>query len=319
MERELRTVAITGVTGFIGRNLLKHLEFRNNVEIRALTYNKEFGDESGKGNVKLISGDLLHPETFDKLLTKGCTVVNLAYAAGQSEAENMEALDNLGKACTGAKIKRLIHCSTAVVAGRVSENIINEDTWCKPIGSYEVMKLAMENMLIEKYSGLFEIVIVRPTAVFGPGGQNIMKMADSLMRGNRVINYLKSCLFNNRKMNLVSVENVVAAIEFLIYYEKTNMSTERFIISDDEDGSNEYRKVELSLMSYFGQKNYSIPIIPIPLSILDLLLRLAGRTNPDPSCVYSSRKLMDVGFRKTVCLEESLRDFADWYKSNIVR
>ena len=305
-------IAITGVSGFLGSHLLRHVSARDDAAIRVLLHDRTTGDDD---KVTGFKGDLLQPSTLENFPARDCTVINLVYLRTGSPEDNLAAMDNLATACANAGIKRMIHCSTAVLTGRTKENLINEETVPRPTGEYETNKLAIERLLIEKYRDHFEIIILRPTAVFGAGGRNLMKMADSLVRGNRAVNYLRSCLFNNRKMNLVAVENVVAALEFFVDYEKRSSVPEKFIISDDEDVLNEYRKIEQLFLRYFELRDYPIPVIPVPSVVLSSLLRLAGRTGTDTSRIYSSRKLMSIGFKKAVYLQDSLKGFAHWYRS----
>lgn len=261
----------------------------------------------------MIEGDLMDPETLNRFITPGCTVVNLVYLRDRTKQENLKAIVNVAEACAKVKIKRLIHCSTAAVVGRVPVKTIDENTTCNPINEYEITKLAVENILLDKYGCLLDVVILRPTAVFGPRGKNLLKLANDLRYGNRAINYSKSCLFNHRKMNLVYIDNVVSAIAFLIDYNKKFFG-EIFIISDDEYHSNNYRDVERYLMKNLGYKDYLLPRFPLPFSLLCFFLKLARKSNLNPASVYDCRKLLDAGFKKPVLFEQGLASFAEWYK-----
>lgn len=306
-------IAITGATGFIGERLLDYLGSREDFQIRVLIHRNRSSKILNRNNIITVEGDLMCPENLNRFITPGCTVVNLVYLRERSKQENLMAMDNLAGACAEAKIKRFIHCSTAVVAGKVPDKVINENTTCNPINEYEETKLAVEKILLEGNGNLFEIVILRPTAVFGPGGKNLLKLANDLREGNSVINYLKSCLFNDRKMNMVYIDNVVAAIAFLIDINK-KMDREIFIVSDDEHPLNNYNDIEKYLMKSFGHKNYQIPRIPLPFFILAFFLKLAGRSNLNPASVYECQKLLNAGFKKPVLFDRGLAYFADWYK-----
>lgn len=313
----MRVISIIGARGFIGGHLLSLIGNYDDIEIRVLSKNKK-DSQSKQENVRICHGDLLMPDTLHRFLERNCTVINLAYLADQTKEKNIKAISNLAKVCEDVGIRRLIHLSTAVVADRVQDNIVDEKTICKPSSEYEMTKVAIEKLLIDNYSKLFEVLILRPTAVFGPEGKNLLKLANDLVYGNRIINYFKSCLFNFRRINLVCVENVVAAINFLIHYEKKNKEPETFIVSDDEDRSNSYRAVELSLMRSFEYSDYVLPILPVPLFVLGFLLKFTGKTNYRPSSVYSCQKLLNAGFEKPASLPDSLDHFAEWYKLNFV-
>jgi nucleoside-diphosphate-sugar epimerase len=239
-------------------------------------------------------------------------VVNLAYLGGRSLAENLAATENLLEICKRAKIKRLIHCSTAAVYGRVAADKISEVTTENPMLEYEVAKRRIEKSVLEKSNGAFESVVLRPAAVFGKGGKNLIKLMEGLRHGNRVINYLKSCIYQYRRMNLVCIENVVSAVEFLIRTNR-NVDGETFIISDDADPSNNYRDIERYLMEKMSCKKYPVPPVSIPYPILRNILRLAGRSNDNPELVYDCGKIISAGFKPVLTFKEGLTGFTDWY------
>ncbi|MDD4907501.1 MAG: NAD-dependent epimerase/dehydratase family protein [Candidatus Omnitrophica bacterium] len=310
----MNEILITGVTGFIGKHLLRRLEGQKNIRIRALVHKKPDTGLLNKDNISVIEGDLTRRQTLDRFCAKGATLVNLAYLGGRSRQDNLAAVNNLLDACAKAGIKRFIHCSSAAVFGRLPADIVSENTACNPANEYEAAKLQIEKTILGCAGGAFETVILRPTAVFGPGGKNLLKLAGDLRSGNKAANYLKSCLFNTRKMNLVSVYNVVSAIELFINTEE-KISRDIYIISDDDDRRNNYRYIEQYLMKALSLNDYPIPVIPFPSFLLKLLLKLMGKTMFDPARVYSSRKLSNFGFKKNISFEDGLADFSKWYKT----
>jgi len=316
-KQNFRNIAITGASGFIGQKLINDLSNSDDVRIHLLIHRNSDFNPSIKSKVVTVEGDLMMSETLQGLLKPGCTVVNLVYLASKSRDDNLMAINNLADACTTAKIKRLIHCSTAVSVGNVRDDKITEETKCYPRSDYEVVKFEIEKLLWEKAYNQFELTILRPTAVFGPGGQNLLKLANDLRKGNKFINYMKSCLYNRRKMNLVCIDNVVSSIIFLI---ETNrrIDGEVFFISDDESPINNYREIEKYVIKKFGFKDYSFPRVPLPNFLLVALLTLAGKSNLNPNRVYSCEKLMKAGFKKSISFEMGIDSFADWYEKKFL-
>ena len=115
-------------------------------------------------------------------------------------------------------------------------------------------------------------------------------------------------------MNLVHVDNVVAALAFLIDTPR-DIGGEVYIVSDDESPLNNYRDVEHRLVEGLGIPNYPLPPVAMPRSALALALKAAGRTNTNPNRVYDGSKLLKAGLKKPVSLEEGLASFASWYRS----
>jgi len=256
-------ISITGASGFVGCHLIKTLINHSDVNIRVLKRRNPVCQTKSMMRMVTVEGNLLKRKTLSALLEADCTVINLAYLAKKPLKENLIAACNLAKTCVEKRIRRLVHCSSAVICGATRHNKVTEETTCKPHNEYEIAKWEIEKRLIEIARDKFELVIVRPTAVYGPGGKNLLKMADELIKGNVFIRYLRSCLYNQRKMNLVSIDNVTHAIAYLALAEQ-RLDKQVFIISDDDEPMNNYREVEKCLISNLGVNDYYLPIIPLP-------------------------------------------------------
>jgi nucleoside-diphosphate-sugar epimerase len=192
-------------------------------------------------------------------------------------------------------------------------DIVTESTECHPGDAYEATKLALERYLLGQSEEALQIAVLRPTAVFGPRGRNLLKLANDLERRPAALNYLKSCLQGVRRMNLVCVKNVVAALTFLVTTHAC-IAAEAFIVSDDEYPINNYQEVERRLRLGLGIGEYLFRPIALPPRLLSLALRATGRTNANPLRVYDSSKIRDRGFRKPVTFEQGLAEFIDWYR-----
>jgi len=310
-------LVVTGASSFLGRHLVRSLQTRNDVEIRLLVHRSRPQELTDSHRVRIIEGDLLQWDRATGLLERGSTLIHLAYLQDGSTQENLDAVDHLAESAVKAGIRRLVHCSTATVAGGVRDDVITEETPCEPRNEYETTKFRIEAILQKRARGHFELAILRPTAVFGPDGRNLLKLAHDLTRGSGLLNYAKSCLFGSRRMNLVSVDNVVSALEFLAFAPQ-QMSGEVFILSDDEDPTNNYRNVEDCLIRELACKGYPLPRIPMPTSLLSAMLTLAGRSNTNPRRIYRSAKIRSAGFEKKTSLRTALLSFAAWYRTSVL-
>lgn len=307
-----KTVAITGASGYIGKHVIQEVQRLGEFEAKILTRSSFQKHESlcRNSNLDFYVGDLLNPKSLEGFLNTDCTVINLAYSWQGGEAANLQMAKNLINECKDKGIRRLIHCSTVDVVGRASEDLVTEETPCRPATTYGVTKLNIEKIISEGGRGYFDVAILRPTFVFGPKGGPLKKLAGDMMGGGRVRNYLKSCLFGTRRMNLVSSTHVVDAILFLTMY-KNDLNGQAFIVSDDDSPANNFAEVERVLMEKLNIKKYSISKIPLPLSILGLLLCSMGRNNTNPRRNYSSEKLRKLGFVPQVPFEVVLGEYAE--------
>lgn len=310
----MQTIAITGASGFIGKNLVSELIRMGGYEIRVLSRNRLRDLREGRfdQDIGIFEGDLSAPESLKDFLVQDCIVINLVYLWNAGEASNLECTNNLLAACNDAKVARLVHFSTAAVAGRAFGNLINEKTPCLPITEYGKTKLRIEKSIVDFKKNDFDAVILRPTSVFGVGGDPLKKLSNELIGGPRYKSYLKSCLFGRRRMNLVHVTNVVAAAIFLIEY-ADRLDDEIFIVSNDDDPKNNFIDVERLLMDGFGVKKFFLPRIPLPLIWLKWLLIALRRNSVNPCCSFDSSKLSKLGFNSPIGLCEGLAQYIDWY------
>lgn len=306
---------VTGGTGFIGRHLLHAARPR---PIRALTRMSGLRADHDP-DVCWVEGDLASSAVWRGLLVPGCTVINLAYPSGLSDAQVVEAAEQMVRECAENNVARLIHCSTVSVYGRTPGGIIDESTSCNPLDGYGRRKLAIENAIRDTDPGVCEVAVLRPAAVFGSGGQNLVSLMRSLCRGNRAAHYLRGALFGRRKMHLVPVQTVVSALLFLAEV-RQSIAGQIFNVSDDDDPRNNYQEVERILSEALGVDGRRAFPPLMPPAVLKGMLRLRGRSELDPYCAYAGDKLRRWGFASSVDLVAELRSFAGhWHAEMVIR
>lgn len=307
MSLATKVIAVTGATGFIGKHLLNSLVRHPHNRVRALA--RRIPENALQTEqMHWVAGGLDDRAALEALLVPGCVLVHLAYPGHWKSEIHLEATRQLAEISAGHGVSRVVHCSTATVVGRVADAYISEQTRANPYTRYEINKLAIENLWLDHAKG-FDLVIARPTAVFGPGGKNLLKLANALLYGNRQLNYLRSCLYADRRMNLISVENVVTALELLIARE-IPFDGKIFNVSDDDDPLNRFCDVEFLLVRALGLHYYDIPPIKLPRFILEVLLRAIDVSNTNSRRRYDSTELRGIGWSRVCGLEEGVIRFA---------
>lgn len=310
----MSALVITGASSFLGRALLSELPAEWFPELRILVHDQPAPAATTDRRVIAVRGDLLDAQTLRTLITPGATVVHLAFLATSSPADdNLAAVRNLLAACRHAGIKRMVHCSTAVVAGNVPDDVITEESPCRPYTEYERVKYRIEQEMRDAAAGQHEITIVRPTQAFGPGGRNLSALAGRVRSGNGVVNFAFSALQGRRRMNLVSVHNVAAALGFLVGTGQA-VDQQAYIVSDDRDPLNNYQDVERILMRELDRER-SARVMALPPVLLSAALRARGRSNTNPGRIYSDDKLKAAGFVKPWPFEAALVDYAKWLRT----
>lgn len=298
-------LVVLGGTGFIGRHFVPFARAAG-WHVRALTRNGT--PASSLDGVDWVRGTLDDVSVWPRLLIPGCVVVNLGHAQRAATAEAVATTRRMVDACVRARVSRLVHCSSISVYGRASVGEIDERVRCRPVDDYGRNKLAVEEALFGPNSGGVEITVLRPAAVFGPGGAALRTMVSSLLHGSRWKNYLRSSLFGRRHMHLVPVSKVVSALSFLSTV-KSAVHGEVFNVTDDTEPLNNFRDVESLLIQVLEVSPYRLPRLPIPGWLLGLALYARGRGEIDPTCRYSSGKLHTLGFVHNSDFESELRTY----------
>lgn len=293
-------IFVFGASGFIGRHMV------NEARSSKLSFVTRSPSKSAK-NGDWLEADLLKPQSLDKILIPGCSVINLAYSASAAADVNLEMADNLARACLRAKVSRLVHCSTAVVAGANKSPVIDECSKCLPSTSYERNKLDIEMIFTDAASCDLKVYILRPTAVVGVGSQNLKKMLSEILGNNHVANFIRSSIHGKRKLNLVPVKDVVRALWHLS--EQPIITPGIYICSADNDQDNRYDRVEEIIRALLNKKKRMVSL-KLPGNILDFMLKASREgSGKFANRHYSSDKLISTGFQRTEKISDAVREF----------
>lgn len=175
-------VLITGVAGFSGSHLARHL-----LEAGDEVWGTRLGDESTrrlaslgvKREVRLVEADITDPVAVRGAVRDSHphAVYHLAAAAGIEDlatllSVNVVGTDHLLRACAElVPHPRVLLVSSASVYGRVpkEEQPIIEDRPLRPLGAYALSKAAMELLgLAYLEAAALPVLIVRPFNLLGP-------------------------------------------------------------------------------------------------------------------------------------------------------
>lgn len=297
------TLAITGSSGFLGKHLISACLSQGDFKLRLLLRNPDKSGFTSTENVTICEGDLLDPVSLNGFLKPDCTLIHLAYINKDMEA-NMQAVSNLISAAKEREIKRVVHCSTAVVVGFKEKGIITEDTVPRPAGEYQLVKYQIEKNLLKDLLPDIELAILRPTEIIGPGGQGLLKIVKRLCYANPYKNFIYHSILKHRRFNYVSVHNVVAAL-MLLATTSLNQKGEIYNISDDDDNDNNYAAVEKIIN--FGIKNepkYALDF-GLPPSLLSFLFKFLPSRSP-VNRIYSNSKISNLGYKKVITLRSAI-------------
>ncbi len=254
------TILITGSSGFVGSALTVELNTRalNHVAFNRTDNANIFSQYSVNTIIHLAARVHVMNETASDPLV-------------EFRQSNVIDTINLAKRAVAAGVKRFVYVSSVKVNGELTTDtpFIETDT-PNPIDPYGISKYEAEVALLalSKETGL-EVVIVRPPLIYGKGVKaNFALLAKIAGKG---IPLPLGAVHNQRSM--VYVGNLV---DFLIVCAQPILSPqaagETFLISDGQDVSTTYL-----LNTLAKAQGKSARLIPIPMSLLQAILKLMGK------------------------------------------
>jgi nucleoside-diphosphate-sugar epimerase len=183
-------VLVTGATGFTGGHLARWLLAKGDT-VRALVRRQDDRASALQAlGVETCEGDLADRASLDRAVTGIDVVYNIAAiyrqaAAGHDAYEtiNATAVGWLVEAAAAAGAKRVVHCSTVGVHGDIERPPANEDAPFRPGDEYQRSKLRGESVAKDaaSRSGV-ELVIARPSGIYGPGDRRLLKLFRGVAR-----------------------------------------------------------------------------------------------------------------------------------------
>jgi nucleoside-diphosphate-sugar epimerase len=173
-----RRIAVTGASGFIGGRTVEYLVLGTGAEIRAGV--RSFHTlgrlaELPQDRLSFPRLDVLDPDGVRAALDGCDTVVHCAYGSdGDDErrwATTVDGTRTVVRAAEAAGVRRLVHLGTAAVHDSAGREVLDESTPLLDPGDrgYEAAKQAADEVVA---ASSLDWVILRPTVVYGPWGQD---------------------------------------------------------------------------------------------------------------------------------------------------
>lgn len=187
-------VLVTGATGFTGGHLARFLAAHGD-SVRALVRDPARATALSAAGIEVVAGDLARRPTLPAALAGVEVVYNVAALyrqAGLPESTyrtvNADAAGWLVEAAARAGARRVVHCSTVGVHGDIEHPPANEDAPLRPGDPYQVTKLDGEHLAASSAAARgIELVIIRPSGIYGPGDRRLLKLFRGVARRRFVI------------------------------------------------------------------------------------------------------------------------------------
>jgi nucleoside-diphosphate-sugar epimerase len=322
-----KKVLITGASGFVGYHLIAHavgLGYKvvaavrpssavNHLDAFDITYthlNYSDVDALRKNIVDNGYDFIIHASGTTKAKTlKDYNLVNAEYSR------------NLALAAVGTQVKKFVFVSSLAAIGPVQavKGSISATQPGMPVTSYGASKLQAE-VYLKEIDGL-PLMVIRPTAVYGPREKDIFILFSSINKGLEP--YIGRF---EQQLSFVYVKDLAAVILQALASTLTHQS---YNISDghgyDRYALADYSKALLSKKTF--KFHIPLPIIRFLASMLDVLYarskatpalnkeKLAELTAVNWVCDIDKAQ-MELGYKPQYNLKDGLTETMKWYRDN---
>ncbi|MDH4162911.1 MAG: NAD(P)-dependent oxidoreductase [Nitrospirota bacterium] len=251
-------VLVTGGTGFIGSHLVDLL-VENGHEVRLLSRKAEMpGRWKGKC-VKVLPGDLRHPETVVDAMTGADVVFHIGEIKNTTNArakQNAELVRKMVAGLGNAGVRRFVFVSSLTVAGIPSASPADERTGpaFKLNDQYTAYKAAAEEIIRSAPSPV-EHMILRPGIVYGPGSRYL----GSMLRLVKQAGPIGIPFFNSGRSIAPFIHVTDLARALYLAGVKAEVKNETFNITDGMDRT--WQDFLFAIGRAYGR---SVRILPLP-------------------------------------------------------
>ncbi len=320
-----KRVLVTGGAGFIGSHLVDYL-YKKGCRIKTVDINTRQEKTVSPNRVTEIIGDITRQEIIQNLLADIDIVFHLAGLVTQKNAGpadywkvNVDATRRLLEESKKQKVQRFIYCSSDSVSGKIKELPAKESDACLPDNIYGVTKYAAEKEVL-KFKKLLEVVIVRPTRVYGPGDMRMLKIFKQIKKKRFYLVGKGEALIHP-----VFVTDVLNGLELCVL--KDNISGQIFYLGGDKTLC--LREFLNTIAAYF---RINLPgfVIPSPIAmfgvlsyeVLCKLLRIKPLFSRRNLEFFTRNRAYDIskakrvlGYSPQVDIVEGIRFSGDWYNA----
>jgi dihydroflavonol-4-reductase len=323
-------VLVTGATGFTGGHLARALAARG-YTVRALVRPAAVDASRTRSlrdaGVALAAGDLTDAASLEAATRDIDVVYHIAALYREAglpdevyRAVNASAVRAIVEAAARAGTRRVVHCSTVGVHGDVEHPPANEDAPIKPGDIYQRTKVEGEHVAREAGARTgVDVVIARPTGIYGPGDRRLLKLFRGVTRRRFVI------LGDGRiYYHLTYVDDLVEG--FRLCGEVPAAAGRTYILAGGEVTTLNELVARIAAAAGVEQIRWHLPVWPFwlagaicegicaPFGIAPPLYRRRVDFFTKSRAFDISRARAELGFAPSVGLDEGIRRTLDWYK-----
>lgn len=292
----MKSVLITGITGFVGTSLVEHFNKNATVSLLGSTRDIAKAEKSFHGKaVKFLSG--LSATKFDQ--HKVDTIIHLAGIAHDLSGKykpddymevNFHQTVKLYNEFCRSDVKKFVFVSSIKAVVDHSEEVIDEKTTPAPISPYGKSKRKAEQYLLENQVAGKELFILQPCMIHGPGNKGNLNLLYNFIK--KGIPYPLGAFENKR--SFLSIDNFNFIIDKIL---KGRIVPDVYILGDSETASTN------DLIELIGkQLGRKVVVLKLPVvivraiaeigSVLNVAFNKSSLQKLTESMIVSNKKLL---------------------------
>ncbi len=319
MDRQ--RVLITGGAGFLGINLIRHLEARG---YALVSLDVEEFDYPERDRVEIIKGDIRDKALLNRAMEGVDHVVHTAAALPLYSPEDIYTTDvegtrNVLDAALRHGVKRAVHVSSTAVYGIPDHHPLYETDRLEGVGPYGQAKIQAEMICLEYRAKGLVVPIIRPKSFVGPERLGVFALLyDWALTGH---NFPMIGSGNNR-YQLLDVEDLCDAIALCLTLPEEKVNDTFNIGAKEFTTMKEDYQAVLDYAGH-GKRVVGFPATPAiwGLRVLDKLglsplYRWVYETASKDSFVSIERAERELGFAPKHSNKEALLRNFRWYIEN---
>lgn len=311
-------VLVTGATGFVGRHLCSRL-LAEGWQVRGTLLATEEPSTLVAGVEPVVVAPLGPQTSWSKALEEIDVIIHLAARVhvmddpskdplSEFRLINTDGTRHLAEEAVKSGIKRVLFVSTVKVNGEESEASYTEESPPRPTDPYGTSKWEAELALRRiEATGDLQVVVVRPTLVYGPGVKgNFLNMLKAVQREA----ILPLASIDNRR-SLIYVGNLVDALVTCTVHPDAAGKT--YFVSDGGDVSTP--ELIRNIASSLGVSTH---LLPFPPGLIRMGGRLFGKSETvnrviGSLTVDSGKIRRELGWTPPFTMAQGLRETAAWF------
>ena len=318
-----KTVLVTGGSGFLGINMVRHLLERGETDVRVLDI-ADF-DYPEAGRVEVLKGDVRDRATVARAMADVKWVVHTAAALPLYKPADIYSTEVGGtrillEAAAAAGVGRFVHISSTAVYGIPDHHPLLEDDKLDGVGPYGQAKIDAEAVCREFRDKGMCIPVLRPKSFIGPERLGVFALFYDWARDGRNFPMIGS---GHNRYQLLDVADLCEAVWLCLTLDEARVN-DTFNI-----GAREFTTMRQDYQAVLDEAGFGRRIVGFPARPVILVLRIleALRLSPLYKWVYETacedsfvsieKAERVLGFNPRYSNQQALIRNYQWYLQNL--